>query len=380
MPAYQPMPGATSITFMSGRRPKKASVRPGWRSASSALAALPRAGSASTLCSMSADSCAALRGGITSSGWSPAKAALASVAGVDAAEAVSVAGGSELPQAHNSNASDPAITVLCMVWFLPDAQSGCKSSTNTGAKRSARSRAHRLQPVDVLMQHRRHALPHRVEDEVDAFAPRQLGRRHEIRIAGDEHDLVHLPLVGQAGDVDADLHVDLALFQVGLEMLVAQIVPGHGAVMQGIVGRTLEAPLAATVDQAPQPQHQLALTPQAVVQVAAEAGHRAASEVHAFAAYRSHQLALQGRAVVEKDAVQRLARAVELLDVVQRHAEHGMRDGAGIGGIAVGINPAVTGQEVGAVDEDGRTLHGGYSIRNDKCPPRYMNAAAGPSC
>src|SRR6185437_5907142 len=110
---------------------------------------------------------------------------------------------------------------------------------------SERSRTHRLQAVDVLVQVRGDALPHRVEDEVDAFAARQLRGGDEIRVAGHQHDLVHQVLVGQRGDVDADLHVYLGLAHVRLVVLVAQVVPFQAAVAQLLHGLVLELPLAA---------------------------------------------------------------------------------------------------------------------------------------
>jgi len=60
-----------------------------------------------------------------------------------------------------------------------------------------RPHACRAKPVDVLIEAWIDGTPHRIQDEINAFAPRQLGRRNEVGIAGDENDLVNLSLEGQ---------------------------------------------------------------------------------------------------------------------------------------------------------------------------------------
>src|SRR6185312_3554060 len=148
----------------------------------------------------------------------------------------------------------------------------------------------------------------------------------------------------------------LGLAHVRLVVLVAQVVPFQAAVAQLLHGLILELPLAALGEPA-QPQRHLALAAQLLMQFAAERSGAAAAEVHAVAAHRAREGLVQRRTVVEKDAVQRFARAIQRLQVLQRHAEHGLGHGACVVRVALAPHLAVAGEEEGAVDEDGGTLH-----------------------
>ena len=96
---------------------------------------------------------------------------------------------------------------------------------------------------------------------------------------------------------------------------------------------------------------------QLVVQLAAERGGAGAAEVDAVAADRLDETLFQRRAVVEEDAVQLLARPVDRLQMLQRHAEHGFRHRARVAGVTLAVHLAVAGKKEGAVDEDGGAIH-----------------------
>ena len=95
------------------------------------------------------------------------------------------------------------------------------------------------------MQVGRNPLPHRIEDEIDPLVAGQLGGRNEIRVPGHQDDLVDLLLVRQRSDINADLHIDLGLAHIGLEMFIAEVAPLQGALTQLLIGVALELPLAA---------------------------------------------------------------------------------------------------------------------------------------
>jgi hypothetical protein len=98
----------------------------------------------------------------------------------------------------------------------------------------------RLQPVDVLVQNRHAALPHRIEDEVDALVARQPRRGNEIRLPGHRGDRVHLLLVGLRGDVD-EIFISTWVSRLRLEVPVARRAP-----MQGVVAQLMEGAARTT--------------------------------------------------------------------------------------------------------------------------------------
>ena len=53
----------------------------------------------------------------------------------------------------------------------------------------------------MLVEFRTNALPHRIEDEIDSFAPSMLRRWNKVTVAGYEHNLGDLVLVGHRCNV-----------------------------------------------------------------------------------------------------------------------------------------------------------------------------------
>src|SRR3546814_5464491 len=90
-----------------------------------------------------------------------------------------------------------------------------------------------------------------------------------------------------------------------------------------------------------------------IVQFATERGGAGATEVDAVAADRLDEALFQWRAIVEEDAIQRFARAVDGLQMLQRHAKHGLRHGTRVAGNTLAVHLAVAGKQKSAVDEDG---------------------------
>lgn len=75
----------------------------------------------------------------------------------------------------------------------------------------------------MLMQIRSDWVPHRVEDEVNAFSPCQLGGRNEIGIPSHQYNLVSLPLIGDGSDIETDPHVRSFLSDVVFEIVIGQV-------------------------------------------------------------------------------------------------------------------------------------------------------------
>ena len=44
-------------------------------------------------------------------------------------------------------------------------------------------------------------IPHRIKDEIDTFSASKLGRGHEIRVSGNEYDLINLMFESKRGNV-----------------------------------------------------------------------------------------------------------------------------------------------------------------------------------
>nr|WP_041645882.1 hypothetical protein [Aromatoleum aromaticum] len=70
-----------------------------------------------------------------------------------------------------------------------------------------------LQAIDVLEQVVIHLLPEWIEDKLHAFPPGELGGRDEVTVPRNENDGVCLFFQRQAGDIQADSHVDALLAQ-----------------------------------------------------------------------------------------------------------------------------------------------------------------------
>ena len=67
-------------------------------------------------------------------------------------------------------------------------------------------------------ERRPHLLPHRVEDEIDAFSPCEFGSGNKIAVARYKNNLSGEPLCGYRGDVKADAHIDTLLNKIELKI------------------------------------------------------------------------------------------------------------------------------------------------------------------
>ena len=59
--------------------------------------------------------------------------------------------------------------------------------------------------------------------------PGEFSGGHEVAVAGDQHDLIDLPLVGEGGDVQRDPHIDALLPGGEGEVVVGQAEEIHRA-------------------------------------------------------------------------------------------------------------------------------------------------------
>jgi len=50
-------------------------------------------------------------------------------------------------------------------------------------------------------------LPQRIQEELHAFSPCKLGRRHEIAVTGHEYQRINLTLKRHAGDIQTDASI-----------------------------------------------------------------------------------------------------------------------------------------------------------------------------
>ena len=69
----------------------------------------------------------------------------------------------------------------------------------------------------------RYTLPQRIQDELYALAAGELGRRHEVCVAGHENNNVCLTLEGDGGDIEADPHIDALLPKSGGKVTIGQV-------------------------------------------------------------------------------------------------------------------------------------------------------------
>lgn len=174
------------------------------------------------------------------------------------------------------------------------------------------------QPIDVLMEIGADGVPHGVEDEVDPLAPGELGGRNEVAVAGDQHDLVDLALVGHGRDVETDAHVDAFLAHLVEDVLLVEIRDGNPSTEEVLNPLRLYGPVAAALVQVAEAQRYLALLPELLVELVPEGRHRCLREVQGLAGDGMVDLLGDRRAVVEEDAVH-LSRAVLLVQVAPAH-------------------------------------------------------------
>ena len=107
---------------------------------------------------------------------------------------------------------------------------------------SPRSRETASQAVDVLEQIARDGLPKRIEDELNAFAPRELRGRHKIGVAGDKNDDVGLALQRNRGDIEADPHIDALLMERGGEVTIREFSDRRFAAQEASLWLRLQDP------------------------------------------------------------------------------------------------------------------------------------------
>ena len=67
-----------------------------------------------------------------------------------------------------------------------------------------------------------HGLTEGDQIQLCPFAPRELHRRYEIAIAGNQNDDTDMPLQGQRRNIEPYAHIDAFLLDVRLQMLVGQ--------------------------------------------------------------------------------------------------------------------------------------------------------------
>jgi hypothetical protein len=60
----------------------------------------------------------------------------------------------------------------------------------------------------MLVETCRDGLPHRVEDEVNPFPPCHFCSRNEVGVSGYQHDLIHLSLEREGGNINAYAHIN----------------------------------------------------------------------------------------------------------------------------------------------------------------------------
>ncbi len=65
--------------------------------------------------------------------------------------------------------------------------------------------------------------PHRIKNEIYAFAPRQFGGWNEIRVPGHQDDLIYLFLVRDRSYIEAYPHVGSLLIHVVDEIRINEI-------------------------------------------------------------------------------------------------------------------------------------------------------------
>ena len=66
-------------------------------------------------------------------------------------------------------------------------------------------------------------VPHRIEYEVDAFAPRKLCSRNKVGVTGDQNDLTHLALETEGRNIKPDAHINPLLRGNIFEILILHI-------------------------------------------------------------------------------------------------------------------------------------------------------------
>jgi hypothetical protein len=102
----------------------------------------------------------------------------------------------------------------------------------SGFLESKRVWAGRPNSVDVLMKRRMDDAPKRIENEIDAFAPREFSRGDKIRISGHQDYLIDLTFEAQRGDVKSDTHIHALLKGCIFKVVVDQTVEVETAIQK----------------------------------------------------------------------------------------------------------------------------------------------------
>ena len=94
----------------------------------------------------------------------------------------------------------------------------------------------------MLQKVRRNRSPKSVEDELDAFAPRELCRRHEVCVSSHENYGLGLPFQRNRRNVEPDPHINTLLPQGGHEVSVDELRRGKFTVEQPLLWLWLQNP------------------------------------------------------------------------------------------------------------------------------------------
>lgn len=159
------------------------------------------------------------------------------------------------------------------------------------------------QAVDVLVEVGRNGIPHRIEDEVDAFPACLFCGGNEVGISCDEDDLIDLSLESQRGDVESDLHVDSFLTGVVKEVLIGEIGDDTTPTEEFFELVGFELPFSDRRDVT-QPKGDLAGSPQFIMERQTEGRRLSSREVETYSGdWPMHPL-LEWWAIIEEYSIQ----------------------------------------------------------------------------
>ena len=86
-------------------------------------------------------------------------------------------------------------------------------------------------------------IPHRVENNVNAFSPGQFRCGNKVAISQYEHNLVHKPLVAEGRDIQTKLHIDAFLSGHMFYVVFVEFIGRDAFPQQAFYIAVLEPPL-----------------------------------------------------------------------------------------------------------------------------------------